>query len=70
MGNSKNYSIYISFNLGIVDLKDIRLKGVHNYENIMCAIAAVKQYGVENEVIISRMQRNGEIFIFEKGFET
>ena len=35
----------------IINTKDIRLKGVHNYENIMCAIAVAKQFGVSNEVI-------------------
>lgn len=35
----------------IVKLSNIRLKGMHNYENIMCAIAAVKEFGVSNEDI-------------------
>ena len=35
----------------IVELNNIRLKGVHNYENIMCAIAAVKEFNVSNEDI-------------------
>lgn len=35
----------------IIKLKDIKLKGVHNYENIMCAIGAVKEFGVSNEDI-------------------
>jgi len=35
----------------IVDLKDIRLIGIHNYENIMAAIMAVKKLGVQNESI-------------------
>lgn len=35
----------------IIKLKDIKLKGVHNYENIMCAIGAVKEFNVSNEVI-------------------
>lgn len=29
----------------------IRVKGIHNYENIMCAIAVAKQFGVTNSVI-------------------
>ncbi len=36
----------------VVRLKDIKLVGMHNYENIMAAIIAVKEYGVSNEVII------------------
>lgn len=35
----------------VVDLSDIRLKGNHNYENIMCAIAVAKQFNVDNTVI-------------------
>lgn len=35
----------------IIKLKDIKLKGMHNYENIMCAIAAVKEFNVSNEDI-------------------
>lgn len=35
----------------IVKLDNIRLKGMHNYENIMCAIAAVKEFNVSNDDI-------------------
>ena len=35
----------------IVDLKDIKLKGNHNYENIMCAIAIAKQFNISNEIL-------------------
>ena len=35
----------------IIDLKDIRLIGTHNYENIMAAILVVKEFGVKNESI-------------------
>ena len=35
----------------IIKIKDIKLKGMHNYENIMCAIAAVKEFNVSNENI-------------------
>ncbi len=35
----------------VIKLKDIKLKGVHNYENIMCAIGAVKEFNVSNEDI-------------------
>jgi len=44
------------FDEKIVELKDIRLKGVHNYENIMCAIGAVKQYDVDNDAIINLLK--------------
>lgn len=51
----KDSSIYY-FDEKVIDLKDIRLKGVHNYENIMCAIAATKQYGVTNETIVELLK--------------
>jgi len=35
----------------IIDLKDIRVKGMHNYENIMCAIIATKELKISNEQI-------------------
>ena len=35
----------------VISLSDIRVKGVHNYENIMAAILAAKQFNVSNEVI-------------------
>lgn len=35
----------------IIDCKDIKIKGMHNYENIMAAIIAVKIYNVSNEAI-------------------
>ena len=35
----------------IIDLSDIRVKGMHNYENIMCAIIATKELGISNETI-------------------
>ncbi len=37
----------------IVDTKDICLIGKHNYENVMAAIMAVKEFGVSNESIVS-----------------
>ncbi|MEG0826618.1 MAG: UDP-N-acetylmuramoyl-L-alanine--D-glutamate ligase [Bacilli bacterium] len=46
----KNNSIYY-FNELIVNITDIRIKGIHNLENIMCAVIAVKQFGVSNESI-------------------
>lgn len=35
----------------IVDIDDIRVKGNHNYENIMCAIMATKEFEISNETI-------------------
>ena len=35
----------------IIKLDDIKLKGTHNYENSMCAIAIAKEFNVDNEII-------------------
>ena len=35
----------------IINTNDIRIKGIHNYENIMGALLAVKEFGVSNDVI-------------------
>lgn len=35
----------------ICELNDIRLKGMHNYENVMCALAVAREFNVSNEVI-------------------
>lgn len=35
----------------IINLNDIRIKGMHNYENIMCAIVATKMLGISNNDI-------------------
>lgn len=35
----------------IVNLNEIRVKGIHNYENIMSAIIATKEIGITNETI-------------------
>jgi UDP-N-acetylmuramoylalanine--D-glutamate ligase len=46
----KDNSIYY-YDEKIIDIKDIQLIGVHNYENIMAAIMAVKEFDVKNESI-------------------
>ena len=40
----------------IIKLEDIKLQGTHNYENICCAIGAVKHYGVKNAAIIKVLE--------------
>ncbi len=45
----KNEAIY--YHEEIIKLDDIRVKGNHNYENIMCAIVVAKQFNVSSEVI-------------------
>lgn len=46
----KDGSIYY-YSEEVIKLIDIRLRGVHNYENIMGAILAVKEFGVSNQSI-------------------
>ena len=36
----------------IIDTKDIKLHGVHNYENIMCAIMVSKELNIANDIIV------------------
>lgn len=40
----------------VVTFDDIRIKGIHNYENIMAMISIVKQFNVSNEVICSYLK--------------
>ena len=35
----------------IININDIKIKGMHNYENIMCALLVAKEFNVSNEVI-------------------
>ena len=45
----------------IIKLEDIKLQGMHNYENACCAIGAVKHYGVSNEAIIQVLKTFGGV---------
>ena len=40
------------FDQEIINIKDIKIKGLHNVENCMAAIMAVKEYNVSNDIII------------------
>ena len=46
----KNNSIYYK-DEKIIDISDIKIKGTHNLENIMCAILATKELGISNDAI-------------------
>jgi len=52
--NDLNYynedGIYINNEL-IVELKDIKIKGIHNYENILAALVALKEFCFDKEII-------------------
>jgi len=45
----------------IINTKDIKLQGVHNYENIMCAIIVAKKYNISNEIINSILTTFGGV---------
>jgi len=46
----KENTIYYK-NEEVINLDNIRLKGIHNYENIMASILVLKEFDVENEII-------------------
>lgn len=45
----------------VCELSDIRIKGMHNYENIMCAIGVAKQFNVDNEFIKEALDNFGGV---------
>ena len=45
-----NDSIYY-YDDEVMSINDIKIKGMHNVENVMAAIMAVKEYNVSNEII-------------------
>ncbi len=53
---------YIYYNNDkIISLNEVKIKGKHNYENAMAAIAVVKELGIENDVIISVLKTFGGV---------
>jgi len=46
-----NYIVYKNEN--IINLSDIKLKGNHNYENIMSAIVIAKEFNITNDIILT-----------------
>ena len=45
----------------IIAIEEIKIKGRHNYENAMAAIAAAKELGVENDVIVNVLKTFGGV---------
>lgn len=54
-----NYIVYKNQN--IINLDDIKLKGNHNYENIMSAIVIAKEFDVSNDIILSVLKKFGGV---------
>lgn len=53
---------YICYNNDkIIALEDIKIKGRHNYENAMAAIAVVKEFNVDNDDIVSVLKTFGGV---------
>ncbi len=48
-----NNDVIYYYQEAIIDIKDIKLQGIHNYENVMCAIMIAKEIGIPNEVIVA-----------------
>ena len=46
----KDKAIYY-YDEKVIDVRDIKIKGIHNVENCMCAIGVAKELGVSNEII-------------------
>ena len=40
----------------IIDTKDVKLKGKHNYENMMCAIMIAKELNISNDIIVETLK--------------
>ncbi len=49
------------YNEPIINTKDIKLKGKHNYENIMCAIMIAKELNISNDIIIDVLKNFGGV---------
>lgn len=45
----------------VIELSDIRVKGTHNYENIMAAILIAKQFNISNSVIKNVLSKFGGV---------
>jgi UDP-N-acetylmuramoylalanine--D-glutamate ligase len=53
---------YICFmNDKIIALDEVKIKGKHNYENVMSAIAVVKELGVDNSVLVDVLKTFGGV---------
>lgn len=53
---------YICYNNDkIIALDEVKIKGKHNYENIMAAISVVKEFDIDNDVIVSVLKTFGGV---------
>lgn len=60
--NNTKTDIYLENNMiyyknePILNTNDIKVKGIHNYENIMCMLGVVKEFNVSNNIIINYLK--------------
>lgn len=60
--NNTKTDIYLNNNIiyyknePILNINDIKVKGIHNYENIMCMLGVVKEFNVSNNIIINYLK--------------
>lgn len=45
----------------IIALDEVKIKGMHNYENAMAAIAVVKELGIDNSFIVDALKTFGDV---------
>ncbi|HIV82427.1 MAG TPA: UDP-N-acetylmuramoyl-L-alanine--D-glutamate ligase [Candidatus Salinicoccus merdavium] len=56
----KDHAIYYE-DTKLIDIDDVLLRGDHNYENILAAVIAVKQFGVSDDAIVKTLKTFGGI---------
>lgn len=60
--NNTKTDIYLNNNIiyykdkPILNTNDIKVKGIHNYENIMCMLGVVKEFNIPNDIIIDYLK--------------
>ena len=60
--NNTKTDIYLDNNIiyykdkPILNTNDIKVKGIHNYENIMCMLGVVKEFNIPNDIIIDYLK--------------
>ena len=51
-----------------LDVSDIRLQGIHNYENILASLLVLEQFNLDKDVVKEEMS-NGKIILFSSKME-
>lgn len=56
----KNNEIYLDYNF-VLSIDDIKLKGIHNYENIMAALLVCQEFGLDIEKVKEFLKNFGGV---------